>query len=137
MGVVGSLPLNENNDIQNEISLLSFNQTTFVIPNVINDNHHQSSKNISSDYLCVKKHHSNISSGRCSKHKLRCKKSLRKSRMLTSTNNPAPEELRQQISELELKQNNLLSQVEKLYLYKQQLEVICQQVRNSNHEFIL
>jgi hypothetical protein len=153
MGVVGSLPVPENVDIQNGHSLSSSNEnnnkTMPVIPDIVNNNHtnvcshHKLYESMSHDRLCIKKHQLVPRTGRCSKHHhkgvikhaLRYKKHRQTTRILNSTHDNIKEELKKQVRRLELKQNNLLLQVEKLRLYKKQLEVICQQIR-SNYKFI-
>lgn len=155
MGVVGSLPsslpLTKNSDIQNEhplpLSNESSNETMSIIPDIINNNHQKPYETLSSDHLCVKNYQlmaSRLETGRCLKHrrleskkimkrKLRCKKYRRTTRILNTKDKNIREQLNKQVRQLELKQNHLLSTVEKLYLYKHQLEVICEQV-NSNHQ---
>ncbi len=164
MGVVGSLPISpsslplpNNSDIQNEQSLPLPNQSNnneamSVMPDVIINNHiktcrHKKSyENMSHDHLCIKDHQLVVLTGRCSKHRrydnkesikreLRCEKNRPTTRILNTTHDNIREQLKKQVRKLELKQNNLLSQVEKLYSYKQELEIICQQA-SSNHEFI-
>jgi len=164
MGVVGSLPispsslpLNNNSNIQNEQLLPSSNQNDnneaiAVIPDVIMDNqikicqHQKSYETMTRDHLCIQKHQSAVSTGPCSKHKrcdskesinreLRRKKTRPTTRISNTTHDNIREQLKKRVQVLELKQNNLLSEIETLSSYKQELEVICQQI-SSNHELI-
>jgi hypothetical protein len=152
MGVIGSLPLTDNNDIKNEPS---FNESTNDIMSVINDDHkktyhHQRpSETMIHNYLCVKKYPlvaSRLRTRRCLtgrrfenieiiKHKLRCRKNRQLIRKLQLKREYMIEQLIQRAQELELKQNDLLSEIETLRLYKQRLEFICQQI-SPNPQFI-
>ncbi|CAF1009329.1 unnamed protein product [Rotaria sp. Silwood1] len=66
---------------------------------------------------------------------LRRKKKRQTTRVSKSKHNLIRENLEKQVRELEFKQNHLLSQVENLQLYKEQLELTCKQIY-SNYKFI-
>ncbi|CAF2684497.1 unnamed protein product [Rotaria sp. Silwood2] len=62
------------------------------------------------------------------KRELRRKKKRETTRVWKEKQDIIRQDLEKQVQELEFKQNNLLSQVENLQLYKEQLEIKCKQL---------
>jgi hypothetical protein len=143
-----------NSDTKMEHSLPSpggsSNETISVIPDVVNKNHtkihrhcpYHHNSSVTRDSANVKKHEivdskletereTKPESQEAMKHEVRRRKSHETVRKLKSKSDNLRQQLEKQIHELELRQNNLLSDVNKLHSYKQQLEVKCYQT-NSN-----
>lgn len=121
MGVVGSLPLfNENNNETNPAD-----------------------QPISSAHLCMKELQMvamKLEKRQCEEKKslrreFRCEKQRQTRRKLKLHNEHIRERLRKQVQELESRQNHLLSTVNQLRVYKQELEVVYQR-KNSFEELI-
>jgi hypothetical protein len=138
MGMVGSLPLpSENNNV--------------AISDVTNDNHTQSSPHhqISHAHLCMKELQSvaaRLEKQRCLKnikydgektikHDFRCEKHRQRPRTSKSKHSNIQDQLKNKIQQLEFQQTRLLSTITQLDQYKQDLEVVCQQI-NSNNEHL-
>ena len=74
-----------------------------------------------------------LSIGRCSIHR---KSNVQMARKLKAKRDNIKKQLEKRIHHLESIQNNLISEVQNLFLYKQQLEVMYEQT-NSNHYLIV
>lgn len=149
MGVVGSLPSN-NNDIQKENSLPSAdgssNETVSVIPDVLKTN--TSDNHTKPRRYCPYHRNSSVTTSletdRCLKHEDEeameyefPRRKHRETARRLKAHNLHRQRLEKQIHELELKQNTLISQIADLHLYKQQLQVKYNQIHvNLNLQII-
>lgn len=130
MGVVGSLP-SENNHTN--------------ISDVTNDNHMPSSRDqIPHAQVCMKElrlaaarleHRRKCDNDKMNKHELRWVKHRQRTRRLKTKNPNIQDQLKKQIEHLELQQNRLLTTVTQLQKYREELEVVCQQI-HFNHEHL-
>jgi len=138
-------PLTSSSDMQSEHSLSSFdennNHPTSVITNVVNTTklnsihryHLKRSVTAKHVLFSVKRYQvisPTLSTGRCSKNR---KSNDEAAQKLKVKRDNRRRQLEKKIHKLELIQNYLISQVQNLYLYKQQLEGKYQQT-NSNHK---
>ena len=137
MGVVGSVPLSNETDNK-------------MISDVVNDDQIECShEQVPYARLCMKElqvvaarleNRRYLKSRRSSNEKMvkgefRCEKHRRITRKLASKRYIIREQLRKKVQELVLEQNHLLSTVQQLHHYKQELEVAYRQI-SSNHELL-